>query len=136
MARAKTVHDFGVILGALIGVVDDQSDRGTGGLAFEDPREDLYLIGLLPLGCVARSTGFATVKIGLQISRCQLQAGRTTIDDTANCRPMTLTKEVTVNSFPMVFPDIFAQAWLWFAYCQPPPPTGSGWPDWVISTRY
>ncbi len=53
MAGAEAVHDLGIVLGALVGIVDHQADGGAGGLALEDAGEDLHLIGLAPLGGMA-----------------------------------------------------------------------------------
>jgi hypothetical protein len=55
---------------------------------------------------VAGRAWLAAVQIFLQIRLIQFQTGRTTIDIQPSARPWLSPKEVTVNSFPKVFPDI------------------------------
>jgi hypothetical protein len=52
-------------MGALILVVEDHQDRGTGGFSFEDSREQMDLISLFP-GCGHRRlAGLAPVQLFL-----------------------------------------------------------------------
>ena len=50
MAGAEAVGDLAIILGALIGVFDQQPDRRAGGSALENAGQDAHFIGFTPLG--------------------------------------------------------------------------------------
>ncbi len=90
--RAKTVHDVGIILGALIGVFNQQPNGGTGGPAFEHPGEDAHLVGLTALGGVTRSPRLAAVQVRLQIRLAQLQPRRAAIDNGAKGRAVAFAE--------------------------------------------
>ena len=92
MARTEPVHDGGVVLGALIGVLDHKRDRRAGGDAIENPGENPDLIQLPPLRRVARLAGPAPLQIPLQIVLRQRHPGRTAIDDAADRGTVTFTK--------------------------------------------
>ena len=92
MPRTELVHDITVVLGTLVLVVDDQANRGAGGLAFENARQDLHRIVLTALGGMPRGTRFTPVQISLQIVLAQFQARRTAIHDAADRRAVALTK--------------------------------------------
>ena len=44
VARPEAIHDIAVVFRALIRVLDQQADAGTGGLAFEDTGKYLDLV--------------------------------------------------------------------------------------------
>src|SRR5690606_34855379 len=79
MGRSELVHDAAVILGALVGVLDQQADGGPCGATLEHARENLHLIGFLALGGKARGAGLASVQIALQVSFAQGQPRWATI---------------------------------------------------------
>ncbi|RMV62333.1 Alpha/beta hydrolase protein [Pseudomonas syringae pv. pisi] len=81
VGRAEQVFDRRIVLGFLIGVADQQADGGAGGLALEDPRENLDFIGLLTLRGVAAGARLAPVKVALQVLQVQFQPGRAAVDD-------------------------------------------------------
>ncbi|RMM20765.1 Alpha/beta hydrolase protein [Pseudomonas syringae pv. aptata] len=81
VGRAEQVFDRRIVLGFLIGVADQQADGGAGGLALEDPRENLDFIGLLTLRGVAAGARLAPVEVALQVLQVQFQPGRAAVDD-------------------------------------------------------
>ncbi len=92
MRRPELCGDLGIVLGTLVGVVDDQADRGARGAALEGPGQDLHLVGLAALGGMARGAGLAPVQVALQVLGGQFQARRTAVHDAAQGRPVTLTE--------------------------------------------
>src|SRR5262249_40155855 len=98
MAGAEFVADRGIILGALVNILDDKRDRRSGGhlaigaVVLEDAGKDLHLVRLAPLCGEARLAGPALVEIGLDVAFAQRQPRRTAIDDAANRRPMAFAK--------------------------------------------
>src|SRR5262245_6045147 len=98
MAGTVLVLDGGIVLGALVDIVDHQPDRGPGGdlragrFVVEHAREDAHLVGLLPLRRKARLAGPALVEIGLDIGLGQRDAGRAAIDHAANRGPVAFAK--------------------------------------------
>ena len=68
MAGTVLIADLGIVLRALIGVADHQANRRSrraqtvGSFVFEDPRQDLDLIGLFPLGDKARLAWTAAIE--------------------------------------------------------------------------
>jgi hypothetical protein len=79
MAGAELVADFGVVLGALVDILDHQRDRRAGGhlaagaVILEHAGEDFHLIRLAPLGGEAVLTRFALVEERLDIGLGQRQ---------------------------------------------------------------
>mgnify|MGYP003331099840 CR=1 FL=1 len=49
-SQAEGLGDLAIVLGALVGVLDQQADGRAGGAALEDPGEDLHLVRLAALG--------------------------------------------------------------------------------------
>ncbi len=98
MAGAELVADFGIILGALIDILDHQHDRRSGGhraagaVVLEDAGENFYFIRLAALRGEARLPRPALVEIGLDIGRRQRYAGRAAIDHAADCRPVAFAE--------------------------------------------
>ncbi|AEM42160.1 hypothetical protein KVU_2321 [Ketogulonicigenium vulgare WSH-001] len=87
----KALGDIAIIFRALVGVADQQLDRGAGGLALEHAGQDLDRIGLLPLGGVAVLAGFALVQPMLQQRLVDRNAGRAAVHDSAQRRPVAFT---------------------------------------------
>ncbi len=92
MGRPELVLDLRIVLGALVGVLDQQANRGTGGASLEHARKDLHLIRLATLGGMARRAWTATIQVGLQIGLAELDARRAAIDDGAERKPVTLAE--------------------------------------------
>ena len=92
MIRPEHLLDLLVVVAALIGVADQQCDWRAGGLALEDPGEDLDLIGLLALRDVLRGARFASIQVCLQIGLAQCQTRWTAIDDAADGRTMAFAE--------------------------------------------
>jgi hypothetical protein len=88
MAGAELLGDVAVILGALVGVADHQLDRRAGGLALEDARQDLDLVGLAPLGGVFVLPGLAPVEPVLDRLRRHGHARRAAIHRGAQRGPV------------------------------------------------
>src|SRR5690606_15984821 len=92
-------RDLGVILAALVGVLDQQADRGAGGLALEYAGQDLHGIRFATLGGVAAGAGLAAVQFALQVFLGQRQAGRTAIDDGTQGRAVGFTEGGDAEKF-------------------------------------
>jgi hypothetical protein len=88
----ESVHDLGIVLGALIGVVNDQADGRAGGPTLEQARQNLYLVGLAPLGGMPGFTRFTPIQIMLQVGVGERQARRAAVDDTADSWAVTFSK--------------------------------------------
>ena len=97
MAGPVVVADGGIVLGALIDVLDQQRDGCAGrqlcahAVISEYAREDLHLVGLAPLSDEAARARAAAVEPGLDVGRGERQPGWTAIDDAAERRPVALT---------------------------------------------
>ena len=92
VAGSEQILDLGVVLGALIGVLDEQPDGGARGLALEHPGEDLHLVRLAALSGVAGRTGLAPVQIPLQIVFAYLQPRRAAVDHGAQRQTVALAE--------------------------------------------
>ena len=92
MAGTVGVADVAIVLGALVGVVDEERNRrprgdGTAGaVILEHTGEDLDEVVLAPLRHEARLAGLAPVEEGLDELGRQGQPRRATIDDDAQRR--------------------------------------------------
>ena len=86
MAGTEGLQDVAVVLAALVGVADQQRNRGARGLALVDTAQDLDGIRLVALGHMARGARTATVQIGLEVRFRQGHARRAAIDDAADRR--------------------------------------------------
>jgi hypothetical protein len=80
---SESLHNIGVIFTALIRISNQQRDRSACGSSFEYTRKDLYLIGLIALGNMARGPGSASVKIALDIGFRQCHTRWAAIDHAA-----------------------------------------------------
>jgi len=98
MAGTKLVLDLGIVLRALIGVLDQQRDRRAGrhlpaGLRMRHHAgKDLHRVGFLALGGEARLPGPAAIEIALDVFDCQRQQRRAAIDHAADRDPMALAE--------------------------------------------
>jgi hypothetical protein len=98
MPRPIRVTDIGIVLRALIDIVDQQPDRRAGGdlrahqLVLKHTRQDPNLVGLRPLGGEARLSRPALVEIRLDVGLGQRDAGRAAVDHAADRRPVALAK--------------------------------------------
>ncbi len=90
MARTEAVGDVAVVLRALVGVLDQELDRGAGRHPIEDAAQDAHLIGFLPLGGIARLAGLALVEPVLDVGLGERQARRHAVDDDPDRRPVAL----------------------------------------------
>src|SRR2546427_1066611 len=92
MTRPELLADVGVVLAALVGVTDQQRDRGAGGQALVYAGEDLDLIGLSPRRGVPALAGSATLQVVGEFGRVQRQPRRAAIDHAADSRPVRLAE--------------------------------------------
>ncbi len=92
MAGAEGGGDVGIILRALVGVLDQQADGRAGGFALEYAGKDFDFICFAPLGGVARSARLAPVQIALDVGLGELQSRRTTVDDGAQSESVALAE--------------------------------------------
>ena len=98
MAGAVLVADVGIVLRALVDIVDEKPDRRpgrdlrAGAIVHEHAGEDAHLIRLLPLRREARLPGTALVEIGLDVGLGEHDAGRTSVDHAADRGPMAFAK--------------------------------------------
>ena len=98
MAGAIDILDGGIILGALIDIIDQQRDRHAGRhltasrLVGKHAREDFDGVRLLPLGGKARLPRPPLVQVGLDVGRAERNARWTTVDHAADRRPMAFAK--------------------------------------------
>ena len=86
VSRTEHVGDIRVVLTVLVTVSNHHRDRRTGRLSLENTREDLDLVVLLPLGSLQILARLPPVHIRLDVLDGQCEAGRTAIDDDAECR--------------------------------------------------
>src|SRR5690606_28650036 len=92
MAGTELRGDVRVVLAALVGVADQQRDRGAGGTALVHAGQDLDLVGLAPRRGVAALAGGAPLEIVGELLRRDLQARGAAIDDAADGRAMRLAE--------------------------------------------
>ena len=95
MAGAELVLDVGVVLAALVDVVDEERDRRAGGhlaagIVGEHAGQDAHGVGLAALRGEARLAGPALVQEHLNFLGRQGDAGRAAVDHAADRRPMAL----------------------------------------------
>ena len=83
MAGAELPRDIAVIFAALVGVANQQRNRGAGGFPLEHARQNFHFVRLAPLGNMAAGAGFAAVQIGLNIGSRQRQSGRAAVNNAA-----------------------------------------------------
>jgi hypothetical protein len=88
MAGAEARRDVAVILGALVGVLDQQRDGRAGGLPLEHAGEDAHRVGFLPLRGEFGLARPAAVQPGLDVRLAQRQARRAAIHHAADRRPV------------------------------------------------
>jgi hypothetical protein len=98
MAGPVLVLDVGIVLRALVDVLDEKSDRRAGRhlpagpLVREHAGQDLHRIRLAPLRGEAGLARAAAVEIGLDIGCLERDHGRATVDHAAERRPVALAE--------------------------------------------
>jgi len=98
VAGTKLVLDIGIVLGALIGVLDQERDRRAGGHLHpgvgmrHHAGENLDRIRLLALGGEARLPGTAAVEIVLDFGLGQRQQRRAAVDHAADRNPVAFAE--------------------------------------------
>ena len=92
MAWAEGLQNLAIVLAALVGIANQQTDRSAGSTAFIHTRENLDLIGFLPLRDMAAGAGAAPIQIRLDVGHGQLHARWTAVDHAANGRAVGFTK--------------------------------------------
>ncbi len=98
VAGAVFVLDVGIILAALIDIVDDERDRragrhlSAGGFVKEHAGQDLDLVRLLALRGEARLARPAAVEIGLNVGLIERDARRAAVDHAADRGPVALAE--------------------------------------------
>ncbi len=98
MARPVLVLDVGIVLGALVDIVDQERDRRSrrhlraARLIGEHAGEDLHRVRLAPLRGEARLARPPLVEIGLDVGLAQRNTGRAAIDHAANRRAVALAE--------------------------------------------
>ena len=98
VAGAVFVLDLGIVLGALIDVLDHQHDRRAGGhllagrFVGEHAGHDLHRVRLLALGGEARLAWTALVEIGLDVGHLERNARRAAVDHAADRRPVAFAE--------------------------------------------
>ena len=91
VARSELCSDLGIVLRALVGVLDHQLHRRAGGLPFEHARKDLHRVGLAPLGGVLVLPRLAQVEPILQRSLVDRHARRAAVHRGTKCRSVALS---------------------------------------------
>src|SRR6185312_851808 len=98
MAGAELVADLAIILGALVGVLDQQRDGRAGRdllvhpLVLKDAGENLHRIGFLPLGDELALPRPPLVQERLDIRLGQRDARRAAVDDAAQRDPVAFAE--------------------------------------------
>ena len=98
MTGPVLVLDLGIVLGALVDIVDHERNRRAGGRLLagrfiqKHAGKDFDRVRFLPLGGEARLAGAAAVQIGLNVMLAQSDAWRATVDDAADRRPMAFAE--------------------------------------------
>ncbi len=105
MPRPEACGNLGVILRALVHIVDQQADRGARGALDavglrEDAGDDADLIRLLPLGGELRLPRTAAIEIVLDLFDRQRDQGRAAIHHAADGRPMALAESGETEEVP------------------------------------
>ena len=92
VSRSELFGDLGIILGALVSILDHQTDRRACGLTLKHTGQNSYLIGFPTLGGMPGGARLATIKIPLHICLRELEPGRTAINNAPQCRPVAFAK--------------------------------------------
>ena len=83
MTGTKQIFNRAVVLRTLVGIFNQQADRGAGGDALENAGQNFHLIRLAALRGIARGAGTAAVEIVLDIRFGQRNARRHAVNDAA-----------------------------------------------------
>ena len=92
MGWTELVLDLAVILGALVRILDQQANGGTGGEPLENPGQDFHLVTFATLGGEAGSAGFAAIQVTLDVRLGQRHSRGTAINNAAEGRPVAFAK--------------------------------------------
>ena len=98
VARAKLVLDVGIVLRALVGVLDQERNRRArrhlrAGLRMRHHAgQDLHRVRLLPLRGEARLAGPAAIEVALDVGLGQRDQRRAAIDHAADRNPVALAE--------------------------------------------
>ena len=98
VAGPVLVLDVGIVLGALVDIVDHQRDRRAGRhlpaarVVREHAGEDFHRVGLAPLRGEARLARPPLVEIGLDVGLGQRDARRAAVDHAADRRPVAFAQ--------------------------------------------
>ena len=98
MSGPILILDVGIVLAALIDIIDDERDRRAGRhllagrFVGEYAGENSDCVRLLTLGREARLTGTAAIEERLYIAFGECDARRTTVDHAADRRPVAFTR--------------------------------------------
>ena len=79
--RPKHVLEMAIVFGPRVAIADEDSDRRTGGSAFEDPTQNLWLVGLSTLAHEVTLPRPASNQIGSKVVDAQGDPRRDPIDD-------------------------------------------------------
>ena len=92
MSWPESLQDVAVIFAALVGVLNQQRNRGARGPALIDARQNLHLVRLLALGHMTAGARAAAVKLRLDVGFRQGHARGAAVDHAANGRAVGFTK--------------------------------------------
>lgn len=92
MAWPEEMAQVLVVVAVLVGVLYDEADGASGGLAFEYAAEQLYFVWFLASGGQRVLSGSAPVELCLNEFHVNLNAGWHSVNDSANGRTVTLAK--------------------------------------------
>src|SRR5690349_24673809 len=92
VAGTEPILDLFVVARTRVRVLDENADRGPGGLPLEHTRQDAHLVAFLALAHELRGAGATAVHVTLQIGFADFEPWRTTIDDAAQRGAVALAK--------------------------------------------
>ena len=94
VTRTRQILGSGVVLGMLVAVADDGTERRPGGSAFKQAGQDLRLIRLLPGGWTGAFPGCTAGHFCGDLRKIQLYTGRHILQHHTNGRAVGLAKIV------------------------------------------
>ena len=92
MGRTEHIADIGIIVGMLVGVAHQETNRASCRLAFEDTRQQLHLITFLSASGDAALSRTTTIEFRLDKVQINSYACRHAIHHTTDTGTMTLTE--------------------------------------------
>ncbi len=99
MAGTERRGDVGVVLGFLVGVLDQKADGRARGPALEHAGEDFHHVVLATLRAELRGAGLAPVEVGLQVGLGQLESGWHAVDNGAEREAMRFAEGGDAEKF-------------------------------------